>query len=197
MSLEKSVFFCKVRLLLPLQVDRVVLGFLWLTVAKSCLLLHLDTVPTCCLGRPPVLGYLLHVFFIPQWGRWDVSLQNTPWRAWGWTGLEEWSRDEAGRSCAGRQNWEGAGGIREQSWVLLACHSGSLGWLVVKGSASPDSLMAHCFQFLLAGALHLPATFSEASSPHLFKLPRNLLSSLHWDALSFLKNLLKFSDLCM
>lgn len=151
MSLKKPcvtravyVFLCRVRLLLPLQIDHVVLGFLLLTVA-SCLLRHLDTVLTCFLGRPPVLRYLLHLPVIPQGGRWDMSLQNSPWRAWGWTGLEEQSRDEAGRSCAVGQSWEGA-------------------------------------------------TFSGASSPHLFKLPSNSSSTLHWDALSFLKNILA---LCM
>lgn len=76
-----QVFLCKVRLLLPMQIDHVVLGFLLLTIARSCLLLHLDTVLTCFLGRPPVLVYFLHLSFVPQGERRDVSLQNTPWRA--------------------------------------------------------------------------------------------------------------------
>ena len=72
------VFLCEVRLLLPLQIDHVVLGFLLLIIARSRLLLRLDTVLTCFLGRPPVLGYLLHLPFISQGGRWDVSLQKDP-----------------------------------------------------------------------------------------------------------------------
>lgn len=151
MSLKKPcvtravyAFLCKLRLLLPLQIDHVVLGFLLLTVV-SCLLCYLDTVLTCFLGRPPVLQYLLHLPVIPQGGRWDMSLQNSPWRAWGWTGLEEQSRDEAGRSYAVGQSWEGT-------------------------------------------------AFPEASSPHLFKVSSNSSSTLHWDALSFLKI---FLALCM
>ena len=124
------VFLCKVRLLLPLQIDHVMLGFLLLIIARSCLLLRLDTVLTCFLGRPPVLGYLLP--FISQGGRWDVSLQKDPGeheagQAW---------RNKAGMRLAGAvqwDSWEGAGGRSGHSLVLLACHSGWKQHLFLEG----------------------------------------------------------------
>lgn len=171
------IFQCKVRLLLPLQIDRVVLGFLQLS---------LDTVLTYFLARPPVVGYLLHLSFIPQGERWDVSLQNTLWRAWGSTGLEEQRRDASGRSCAVGQSWEGAGGKCGHSVVLLACHTGWKQHFFLEHLWGDQWQKVVSFWQLNSLLLSIPLGKSFASACNLhgsiltsFNIPRNLSSSLH------------------
>lgn len=97
-------------------------------------------------------------------------------QGWGWQEL--CSGAELGRGW--EKKWALFSAVGLPQWMETAPFPReSLGWLVVKGDVSPDSWMAHCFLFFLAGALHLPDTFLGASSPHLFKLPSNSSSSLH------------------